>query len=130
MEPTNTDQRLNDLERLPTRFFPGPVAESGSSSEHPHKPRVIVVAYDHSDYGDAVIAKSIRLGWLRPIDDIRILHIVSQSDYRTLFNPMLPANSAFGGVREELIDSTLSNVADAFIYEVVNALRKIGVKKN
>ncbi|KAI7891944.1 uncharacterized protein EV154DRAFT_506445 [Mucor mucedo] len=116
---------LPDLERLSTKFFPSPVADHEEYKEH-KKHRVVVVAYDHSHYGDAVIAKSIRLGLLRPTDDIRILHIVSQTDYRTLFDPMISAQSTSGGFNEENLDNTLSNVADAFIHEIINSLRKIG----
>lgn len=121
---------LPELERLPTKFFPSPVLENDPNDEHPDKHRVVVVAYDHSHYGDAVIAKSIHLGLLRPTDDIHIVHIVNQTDYRTLFDPMLSANGTSGRIREEDLDTTLSNVADAFIYEIINTLRKKGVRSN
>lgn len=117
---------LPDLERLSTKFFPSPAPDYDEYKEH-HKHRVVVVAYDHSHYGDAVIAKSIRLGLLKPTDDIRILHIVSQTDYRTLFNPMISAQGTSGVFNEENLDNTLSNVADVLICEIINSLRKIGV---
>lgn len=113
---------------LPAEFFPTP-APLSPETEHPRKPRVIVVAYDHSLYGDAVIAKSIKLGMLRPSDDIRILHIVSQSDYTTMFNPMISAGGTSCSSRDDVMESTLSQVADAFMYEVIQALRKIGVSQ-
>ncbi|CAO3649518.1 unnamed protein product [Mucor hiemalis] len=122
MESTSPDQRLN---RLPTEFFPLPnpdIAERG----HHHKPRVVVVAYDHSNYSDAMIAKCIRIGMLRPTDDIRILHIVSQSDYRTLFAPMSSSSATSGGIRSEVLDTSMENAADALIYEIINVLRKRG----
>jgi hypothetical protein len=126
MEP---DQRLEKLDRLPTGFFPSPKPEPATvtdNSKHYHKPRVVVVAYDHSNYSDAMIAKSIRNGTLRPTDDIRILHIVNQSDYRTLFSPMISGAGTTGN-HDHHLDSTLENAADAFIYEIINVLRKKGV---
>lgn len=126
MEPTSLDQRLEKLDRLPTEFFPSPKPES-TEKRHHHKPRVVVVAYDHSNYSDAMIAKCIRLDMLRPTDDIRILHVVSQSDYRTLFAPMTSSSATSGGIRSEVLDTTMENAADALIYEIINVLRKRGV---
>lgn len=123
MESTSPDQRLN---RLPTEFFPLPNPEPAERGHH-HKPRVVVVAYDHSNYSDAMIAKCIRIGMLRPTDDIRILHIVSQSDYRTLFAPMSSSSATSGGIRSEVLDTSMENAADALIYEIINVLRKRGV---
>ncbi|CAO3608521.1 unnamed protein product [Mucor fragilis] len=133
------DQRLENLNTLPTGFFPSPAsplspttthaelgAEPSTHGNHTHKRRVVVVAYDHSNYGDAMISKSIRLGLIRPSDDIRLLHIVSQSDYRNLFAPMLSATGTSGGIHESVLDSTMASAADAMIYEVINSLRKIG----
>lgn len=113
----------NPTSPLPQEFFPTP-ARTPLTDE---RPRVIVVAYDHSLYGDAVIAKAIKLDMLRPTDDVRILHIINQSDYKNLFSPMISSGGTSGYVREDDIDSTLSQVADAFMYEVIQALRKIGV---
>lgn len=136
------DQRLENLNTLPTGFFPSPAsplspttahaelgAEPSTHGNHTHKRRVVVVAYDHSNYGDAMISKSIRLGLIRPSDDIRLLHIVSQSDYRNLFAPMLSATGTSGGIHESVLDSTMASAADAMIYEVINSLRKIGVSR-
>lgn len=145
MEPSadnSLDQRLENLNTLPTGFFPSPASpaspasptspnaapqEASTHGRHTHKRRVIVVAYDHSNYGDAMISKSISLGLIRTSDDIRLLHIVSQSDYRNLFAPMLSATGTSGGIREEVLDSDMANAANSMIYEVVNSLRKIGV---
>ncbi|GAA5796953.1 hypothetical protein HPULCUR_002331 [Helicostylum pulchrum] len=113
----------NPTSPLPSEFFPSPAQTP--LSDH-HRPRVVVVAYDHSLYGDAVIAKAIKLDMLRPTDDIRILHILNQTDYKNLFSPMVSSGGTSGYVREDDIDSTLSQVADAFMFEVIQALRKIG----
>ncbi|KAL7312266.1 hypothetical protein PS15m_008049 [Mucor circinelloides] len=136
-------QHLENLNTLPTGFFPSPASplsptttdtalegEPSTHGHHTHKHRVVVVAYDHSNYGDAMISKSIRLGLIRPSDDIRLLHIVNQADYRNLFSPMLSANGTAGGIREDVLDSNLASAADAMTYEVINCLRKIGVSRN
>ncbi|KAI8642207.1 hypothetical protein BD408DRAFT_443714 [Parasitella parasitica] len=130
------DQRLENLNTLPTNFFSLPALpaspvtdtqeEPSTHGKHTGKRRVIVVAYDHSNYGDAMISKSIHLGLIRTSDDIRLLHIVSQSDYRNLFAPMLSANGTSGGIQEDVLDSNMASAADAMVYEVINALKKIG----
>ncbi|KAG2236110.1 hypothetical protein BDF21DRAFT_462700 [Thamnidium elegans] len=112
----------NPTSPLPSEFFPSPAQTPLSD----HRPRVIVIAYDHSLYGDAVISKAIKLDMLRPTDDIRILHIISQTDYKNLFSPMNSSGGTSGFAREDDMDSTLYQVADAFMYEVIQALRKIG----
>ncbi|KAI8886253.1 adenine nucleotide alpha hydrolases-like protein [Backusella circina FSU 941] len=115
MEVPNTiDQTLT---RLPTTFFPVP-------HQNGHKGRTIVIAYDQSNYGDAVIAKAIQVGLISIQDDIRLLHIVSEADYRALFSPM--ANS---GVHKEPLDSNMTAAADAFIGEIINVLKKHGFTK-
>lgn len=139
MEPSadnSLNQRLENLNTLPTGFFPSPTSptspnavpqEASTHGKHTHKHRVIVVAYDHSNYGDAMISKSIRLGLIRTSDDIRLLHIVSQSDYHNLFAPMLSATGTSAGIHEDVLDANLDSVAYSMIYEVINSLRKIGV---
>ncbi|KAG1113226.1 hypothetical protein G6F42_014523 [Rhizopus arrhizus] len=135
-------QHLENLNTLPTGFFPSPASplsptttdtalegEPSTHGNHTHRHRVVVVAYDHSNYGDAMISKSIRLGLIRPSDDIRLLHIVNQADYRNLFSPMLSANGTAGGIREDVLDSNLASAADAMTYEVINCLRKIGFSR-
>jgi hypothetical protein len=134
-QPTSLDQRLDNVENLPAGFFPtpessSPTLESAALTEgavHHKKPRVIVVAYDHSNYGDAMIAKAIRLNLLRTSDDIRILHIVSQSDYSTLFAPMISGSGTSASGNLEADSNVIESVADAMIWEIINSLRKLGV---
>lgn len=130
------DQDTNGLtlERLPTGFFPSPqettspataATSTTSTTEHP---RTIVVAYDYSNYGDAMIAKSIRLGLLRTTDNIHIVHIVSQMDYRAMFNPMISDTGTQGNLLQDRdLDKRMETAADNFIYEMINVLRKHGV---
>ncbi|KAG1336773.1 hypothetical protein G6F62_006146 [Rhizopus arrhizus] len=112
---------LSELARLPTTFFPSP-SPSSSSVE---KPRIIAVAYDYSNYGDAMIAKSIHSDILRPTDDIRLVYIINQADYRNLFVSMVPSLGA-GGVCNDLADTYLRNVVDTFMWEIITALNKRG----
>ncbi|KAI9474278.1 MAG: hypothetical protein EXX96DRAFT_611074 [Benjaminiella poitrasii] len=132
MEPTSIEQRLDESNRLPEGFFPEPqlspshLQVTGSHKASKPKHRVIVIAYDHSNYGDAMIAKIIRLGFIKPTDDIRLLNIVNQTDYRTLFGPMLTAQNT-SSIRDiDPNDTTVKQVADAMLWEVITALRKIG----
>jgi hypothetical protein len=110
--PITIDQTLT---KLPTTFFPEP-HKSG------HKGRTIVIAYDQSNYGDAVIAKAIKAGLITVEDDVRLLHIVSKADYRALFSPMKTS-----GVHKEPLESNMTATSDAFIGEIINVLKKDGV---
>ncbi|KAI8976031.1 hypothetical protein BDB01DRAFT_908490 [Pilobolus umbonatus] len=112
---------LPALTRLPTTFFPSPNEADTKES----RPRSIVVAYDHSNYGDAMIAKAIRLGILRTTDDICLLHIINQTDFRHLFSPMLSANetSTDYGVMQ---DDDMVTASDAILWEIINVLKKHG----
>ncbi|KAI8984191.1 hypothetical protein BDF20DRAFT_370868 [Mycotypha africana] len=89
--------------------------------------RVIVIAYDHSNYSDAMIAKAIKLNMIRPTDDIRIVHIVSQNDYRTLFAPMLATSvSTTSGVLQSEMDTNMSHAVNVMMYELTHTLGKHG----
>ncbi|KAI8358495.1 hypothetical protein EDC96DRAFT_514535 [Choanephora cucurbitarum] len=130
----------SSLTRLPTNFFPAP------GTPEPHSPtteivsgtnqkdgsmdryqRTIVIAYDQSNYADAMISKAICLGIIRPTDDIRLVHIISQSDYRNLLVPLLSGNTI---VTRGYIDDDvkLDDISSAMIWEVVNALRRLDFK--
>jgi hypothetical protein len=109
------------LAKLPTAFFPAPSVVSKNS-----KPRVVNIAYDQSNFGDAMIAKAIGLGFLNPNDDIRILHIVNQSDYTTLFSPMISANVT-NGTHHDFAEENIIGAADDLIWQVINVLKKRGV---
>ncbi|KAI8090926.1 uncharacterized protein B0P05DRAFT_527996 [Gilbertella persicaria] len=137
------DQQLEQLRPLPTEFFPSPepglpsspTAEANSSSvpppEHHHRhrdKRVIAIAYDQSNYADAMISKAIRLSLIRPTDDIRLVHIIDQSDYRNLFTPLLSGSKTSTRGYDDEPNPTLDSVSSAMIWEVVNALRKLGFK--
>jgi hypothetical protein len=119
----NLDQRLDAVEHLPTGFFPSPE----TTPTHEKKSRVVVIAYDHSNYGDAMIAKAINLQLVSASDDIRILHIVSQHDYSTLFAPMVSGSGTSASGNLEADSNVMESVADAMIWEIINSLRKHGV---
>lgn len=123
----NSEQQLEGLTRLPTNFFPSPSSDTVENTKA-HKPRVVVIAYDHSNYGDAMIAKAIRLGLITPSDDIRILNIVSQTDYTNIFAPLLSAHNTTAGIHGRALTSYAADAADVLIWEVINVLRKNGVK--
>lgn len=126
MEITNSlDQQLEGIDRLPTGFFP-----SSSVQHHHDKKRLIVIAYDHSTFGDAMIAKSIHLSLIKPTDIIRILNVVSHAEYRNMFAPMLTdINKAKLGLHETpTLDTHLASAADNMINEIINCLKKNGVK--
>jgi hypothetical protein len=122
----NTEQHLEGLNRLPTNFFPAPI-EPASSFTKADNPRVVVLAYDHSNYGDAMIAKAIRLGLIKPSDDLRILNIVSQTDFTNIFAPLLSAHSTATGAHGGALPSNVANAAEVLIWEIINCLRKNGV---
>lgn len=110
------------LSPLPTKFFPEPQQHAD-----PDHSRVIVLAYDHTEDSDAMLAKAIRTGLVRPKDDIRICHIMSQTDYRTLFSPLLRTSPADAGVQTDDSDN-MAFVKDALIYEIIRVLQKHGVR--
>jgi hypothetical protein len=135
------DQDLDKIERLPTGFFPAPADHTGTTTSTAvgtteettitttHKRRVIVVAYDHSNYGDAMIAKSIRLDLLRTTDDIRIVHIVNQMDYKAIFTPMISDTGVEGNLLQDRdLQKRIEYATDNLLYEIVSCLKKHGVR--
>lgn len=138
-QTTHRDQSLDNVEQLPSGFFPSPEnnsptfssptaagANENTSYTKKHH-RVVVIAYDHSNYGDAMIAKAIRLNLLRTSDDIRILHIVSQTDYKTLFTPMLSASGTSGLSDRKSESNIMEDAADAMMWQIIGSLKKLGV---
>lgn len=112
---------LPPLTRLPTTFFPSP-----SKTFDGQESRIVAIAYDYSNYGDAMIAKSIHSDLLRPNDDIRILYVMNQNDYHNLFTPML---TVYGTNRnyDDSQDAYLRNAVDTFMWEIITVLNKRGV---
>lgn len=109
---------LPELTKLPTTFFPSP-QPSGNEN-----PRTIAVAYDYSNYGDAMIAKSIHSDLLRPTDDIRLVYIVNQNDFRNFMAPMMPGY----GSSADVADTYFKNFVGAFMWEITTVLNKRGVR--
>ncbi|KAG0167986.1 DNA-binding protein rfx2 [Apophysomyces sp. BC1034] len=103
-------------------------SEAGSSKPQHHTSqnhgRIIVLAYDHTKDSDAMLAKAIRAGLVQPEDDIRICHIMSQTDYRTLFSPLLRASPDAKHI--EVPEDDMAFVKDALIYEIIKVLQKHG----
>ncbi|KAF7728936.1 hypothetical protein EC973_005331 [Apophysomyces ossiformis] len=112
------------LQPLPTKFFPEPL----HLDTNPNHNRTIVIAYDHTKDSDAMLAKAIRTGLVRPDDDIRICHIMNQSDYRTLFAPQSQATTADIS-HAEIPEDTMAFVKSALIYEIIRVLQKHGFNK-
>ncbi|CAO3693494.1 unnamed protein product [Rhizopus stolonifer] len=107
---------LSELTRLPTTFFPSP-QPSGNEN-----PRTIAVAYDYSNYGDAMIAKSIHSDLLRPTDDIRLVYIVNQNDFRNFMAPLMPGY----GSSADVADTYFKSFVGAFMWEITTVLNKRG----
>ncbi|KAI8360013.1 hypothetical protein BD560DRAFT_405209 [Blakeslea trispora] len=126
------------ITRLPTNFFPfpdhaspySPKSVSGTDENEGYLgryQRTIVIAYDQSNYADAMISKAICLNVIRPTDDIRLVHIIDQSDYRHLFVPLLSGSTiATHGCVDQ--DVRLDDISSAMIWEIVNALRRLNFK--
>ncbi|KAI8882074.1 hypothetical protein K501DRAFT_221802 [Backusella circina FSU 941] len=72
-----------------------------------------------------MIAKAIGLGFMGPNDDIRILHIVNQNDYRTLFSPLVSANGT-SGTHHDFAEENMIGAADDLIWQVIHVLKKRG----
>ncbi|CEG78741.1 hypothetical protein RMATCC62417_13306 [Rhizopus microsporus] len=111
---------LPPLTRLPTTFFPSPPKTFDGQES-----RVVAIAYDYSNYGDAMIAKSIHSDLLRPSDDIRILYVMNQNDYHNLFTPMLTVYGTNGNY-DDSQDAYLRNAVDTFMWEIITVLNKRG----
>ncbi|KAI9283254.1 hypothetical protein BY458DRAFT_495967 [Sporodiniella umbellata] len=108
---------LPPLARLPTNFFPSPRVHENQ------EPRTIVVAYDHSNYGDAMIAKAIHSDMLRPTDKIYLVYIIDQNDFRNFIEPFM---LGYGTSTDDVADAHFKSFIDAFMWEIVTVLKKRG----
>ncbi|KAI7905282.1 uncharacterized protein BX663DRAFT_541476 [Cokeromyces recurvatus] len=136
METTTTtsasaEQRLDEnANRLPEGFFPKPQQDvsmdQAGLNKGQHKRRIIVIAYDHSNYSDAMIAKAIHLSLINPTDDIRLINVVSQSDYRTMFSSMLSSQQTSGIHEVSHNDTIVHDAADAMLWEIIKTLKQSG----
>ncbi|KAI8372831.1 uncharacterized protein BYT42DRAFT_547875 [Radiomyces spectabilis] len=118
------------LLKLPTSFFPAPPHPEVKRTDS----RLIVIAYEHSKDSDALISKCIRLGFIRPSDDIRILHILNQSNMRTIFSDAFTPSTGYDAAsaiydKAESESNLMHRVAETLIWEIIRVLRKHGFEK-
>ncbi|KAI9031723.1 hypothetical protein CLU79DRAFT_729793 [Phycomyces nitens] len=118
--------QMESLQRLPTDFMPSPAVHQG-----PDLKRTVVIAYDHTNQSDALLAKAIRLGVITPADDIRILHIICQDEFKKLFanTNMTEAYASHYISREDTgHDSAMMVAADMIMDDIIDVLDRHGFK--
>ncbi|KAL0084789.1 hypothetical protein F4703DRAFT_1856071 [Phycomyces blakesleeanus] len=106
--------------------MPAPVVSNG-----PTPKRTVVIAYDHTNQSDALLAKAIRLGMIAPSDDIRILHIICQDEFKKLFqNTGMTESYASHYIEREDSghDSAMVVAADMIVNDIIDVLDRNGFK--